>query len=77
MTGKSPIEGHETISEITAGESEIFDMYPSRPDDTCAILYTSGTTGQPKGAELTHLNLWSNVVTTWSVHLPVLDFTEI
>lgn len=76
MTGKSPIEGHETISEITAGESEIFDMYPSRPDDTCAILYTSGTTGQPKGAELTHLNLWSNVVTTWSVHLPVLDFTE-
>ncbi|HEX8103614.1 MAG TPA: long-chain fatty acid--CoA ligase [Solirubrobacteraceae bacterium] len=30
-------------------------------DDTAVILYTSGTTGTPKGAELTHANLISNV----------------
>src|ERR1700678_3245026 len=29
-------------------------------DDTAVILYTSGTPGQPKGAELTHGNLISN-----------------
>jgi long-chain acyl-CoA synthetase len=29
--------------------------------DTAVILYTSGTTGQPKGAELTHANLSANV----------------
>jgi long-chain acyl-CoA synthetase len=31
------------------------------PQDTAVVLYTSGTTGQPKGAELTHLNISRNV----------------
>lgn len=32
--------------------------------DTAVILYTSGTTGQPKGAELTHANLATNASVT-------------
>ena len=76
LAGASPVPGHKTLTQITADKSDIFEIYPTRPDDTCAILYTSGTTGQPKGAELTHLNLWSNVVTGWMIHLPVLDFTD-
>jgi fatty-acyl-CoA synthase len=33
---------------------------PVAPDEVAVIMYTSGTTGRPKGAMLTHANLWWN-----------------
>ncbi len=72
----SPIEGHATLGQTIFPQSDKFETFPTAPDDTCAILYTSGTTGQPKGAELTHLNLVSNSTTTYLIHLPMLDFTD-
>lgn len=38
-----------------------------RPDDVTTILYTSGTTGEPKGVMLSHRNLTSNAVAAHQV----------
>jgi long-chain acyl-CoA synthetase len=49
--------GFEAVLAAAAPIPEVVDV---RGSDTAVILYTSGTTGQPKGAELTHANLATN-----------------
>ncbi len=48
---------HRIEDLIRAGEPE-FEIAATSPDETAAIGYTSGTTGKPKGAELSHFNLF-------------------
>ncbi len=45
--------------QVTAQYRE--DALSVEPDDVATIIYTSGTTGSPKGAMLTHDNIFSNV----------------
>lgn len=50
-------------SDVLGGDGTDFERYPdTKPEDTAFILYTSGTTGTPKGAELTHGSLVSNLI---------------
>ncbi|GAA1596277.1 long-chain-fatty-acid--CoA ligase [Actinoplanes couchii] len=59
----SPIEGAETLGSALAGQSPVFETVLRDESDAAVILYTSGTTGQAKGAELSHSNLILNALT--------------
>ncbi|MFT4049231.1 MAG: long-chain fatty acid--CoA ligase [Solirubrobacterales bacterium] len=51
------------FEQLLGAQTPIAEVAERAGDDTCVILYTSGTTGIPKGAELTHSNIGSNVAT--------------
>jgi long-chain acyl-CoA synthetase len=51
--------GPDTLAELAAEDPQPA-LHPTAATDTAVVLYTSGTTGKPKGAELTHSNLFVN-----------------
>jgi long-chain acyl-CoA synthetase len=54
--------GEDTLESLSHGQSPGLDTVECASDDTAVILYTSGTTGTPKGAELSHSNLCMNAL---------------
>ncbi len=53
------VEGADRLADMLEVDP-IDGLHPTEPNDTAVILYTSGTTGKPKGAELTHASLLVN-----------------
>jgi long-chain acyl-CoA synthetase len=56
----------ETLATLLSEQTPASEVVERAEDDTAVLLYTSGTTGRPKGAELTHDNLVNNVRITQS-----------
>lgn len=47
-----------SASEVASARRDLPELPSFTPDDLAVIVYTSGTSGRPKGVMLTHANLW-------------------
>ncbi|TDF83856.1 long-chain fatty acid--CoA ligase [Pseudomonas sp. H9] len=69
--GPTP-EGMLSFEKLIAESESMKDRYRGG-DDIAAIMYTGGTTGQPKGVMQSHLNLWSSAVMALAEHPPLAN----
>ncbi len=53
-------EGALNMGALMMEADSVTSVPDTSPEDTAVMLYTSGTTGRPKGAELTHFNMFYN-----------------
>jgi long-chain acyl-CoA synthetase len=67
VLGDQVPEGCQDFTEMLAGSTPDFERAELDATSTAVVFYTAGTTGRPKGAEITHQNLVANTYVLWEI----------
>ena len=61
VLGDSAEAGEKRLTYLMESNNPLVGTIPVNPEDTAFVVFTAGTTGTPKGVELTHKNLIASV----------------
>ena len=70
MSGSDQYDAYDSV--LDSGKDQ-FESVGFQDDDLCHLMYTSGTTGRPKGVMATHRNVWHNAIHFGKIHFQPTD----
>jgi long-chain acyl-CoA synthetase len=73
VLGKSGNNQYDTYESLLDSGQDQFEPVDFQDGDLCHLMYTSGTTGRPKGVMATHRNVWHNATHFGNVHFQATD----
>lgn len=73
VLGESDDDEYTTFESVLGKGTDTFKTVDVDENDLCHLMYTSGTTGRPKGVMATHRNIWHNATNFGNVHFKSED----
>jgi long-chain acyl-CoA synthetase len=73
VLGKSGSDEYCPYEFLLDSGKDQFEAVDLQDSDLCHLMYTSGTTGRPKGVMATHRNVWHNATNFGKVHFQSTD----
>lgn len=77
VDGTDALAGETTFEDFVSGASGTAPVAPPDPETLAVVLYTSGSSGRPRGAMLTHRALLANIEQVAALENPPMRSTDV